>query len=344
MKIAQVAPVWERVPPRKYGGIELVVSLLTEELVRQGHEVTLFATGDAKTKAKLSYVFHTAAPRQYLGNPVPDLMHVGAAFHRADEFDIIQNHAGYSGVTLANFVKTPVLTTLHGIFTDINTPFFKRNKNACFYNSISDEQRKPAPELNYISTIYNAIDTDSYPFEANKKDYFVYISRINKDKGSDVVIDIAKKAGVKLIMAGKIDPGRDTEFFEAHVHPKIDDKQIIYKGEISEKEKRKLFAEAKGFIFPLQWPEPFGLVIPEAMACGTPVISFPYGSLPELVEDGKTGFIVKTNDEMVEAVKKIDQINPQDCRDHTVARFGIARMTGDYLKAYEAIIKKVGKK
>lgn len=344
MRIAQVAPVWERVPPKMYGGIELVVSLLTEELVKRGHDVTLFANGDSETKAKLSYVFKEEPSRAIIGNPVPDLQHATAAFMRADEFDIIHNHDGYSGVAFSNFVKTPVLTTLHGIFTEINTPFFTMYKDSCFYNSISDAQRKPAPDLNYIATVYNAIDINSYKYTPQKEDYFVYVSRITKDKGSDIVIDIAKKAGVKLIMAGKIDPGRDMEYFKTEVEPKVDGEQIIFKGEVSEVEKRDLLAKAKAFVFPLQWNEPFGLVMPEAMACGTPVISFPYGSLPELVINGETGFIVNTNDEMVEAIKKVDQIDPAVCRKHTEERFGIGRMTDDYVNAYEKIIQLLGGK
>lgn len=340
MKIAQVAPVWERVPPRKYGGIELVVALLTDELVKQGHDVTLFATGDSQTKAKLRSVYHTAAPRQLLGNPVPDLYHTTMAFEEAKNFDIIQNHTGYSGIALSNFIDTPVLTTLHGIFTDINTPFFKAFAGSCYYNSISNEQRNHGPKLNYAGTVYNAIDMDSYQFNAKKKDNYVYVSRITKDKGSDVVIRIAKKAGIKLVMAGKIDPGRDTEYFEKEVAPHIDGEQIIFKGEVSEKEKRELLRDAKAFIFPLQWAEPFGLVMPEAMACGTPVISFPYGSVPEVVDNGITGFVVNTEDEMVEAVKKVDEIDPYKCREHAESRFGVPRMAQDYLALYEKIIGK----
>lgn len=337
MKIAQVAPVWERVPPRKYGGIELVVSLLTEELVKQGHDVTLFATGDSQTKAKLHSVYHTAAPREMLGNPVPDLYHTTTAFEEAKNFDVIHNHTGYSGIALSNFIDTPVLTTLHGIFTEINTPFFKAFGNSCSYNSISDEQRKHGPKMNYAGTVYNAIDFNSYPFSDKKKDQFVYLSRITQDKGSDVVIRIAKKAGVKLVMAGKIDPGRDTKYFEEKVHPHIDGKQIIFKGEVSESEKRNLLKDSRAFIFPLQWPEPFGLVMPEAMATGTPVIAFPYGSVPEIVENGITGFVVKTEDEMVEAVKRVDEIDHKECRDHAEKRFGVPRMAADYLELYKKI-------
>ena len=340
MKIAQVAPIWERVPPRKYGGIELVVHLLTEELVKRGHEVTLFATGDSITKAKLKYWYHTPPPRTLLGNPVPDLLHTGQAFLEAHNFDVIHNHAGYTGVALGSFADKPVLNTLHGVFTDINKPFYKAYKKTVYYNSISFEQRKLGPkDLNYIGNVYNAINIDSYPYGDKKKDYFVYLSRISKSKGSDVAVDVAIRAGIKLVVAGKIDPGIDSRFFEKEVAPKIDGKQIIFKGEVSEKEKRVLFKEAKGFIFPLQWSEPFGLVMIEAMAAGTPVISFPFGSIPEVVEDGKTGFVVKDIDAMVEAIGNIDQISPAECRKRVEEKFGVKQMVDAYEELYGKIVR-----
>lgn len=339
MKIAQVAPVWERVPPVKYGGIELVVYLLTEELVRRGHDVTLFATGDSITSASLSSYYH-GPMRDMMGNVIPDLLHVTLAYERADEFDVIHNHAGYSGISLANFVKTPVLTTLHGIFTDINTSFFKTFKDSVHYNSISDEQRKPAPELNYIGTVYNAVDISSYPFSNKKEDYFIYISRVCQLKGTREVIEVAKKAGVKLVMAGKIDAGKDTVYYEEQVKPLIDGEQIKYLGEVTEKQKRELFRDARAFLFPLQWPEPFGLVMIEAMTCGTPVISLPYGSVPEVVKDGVSGFVVKSLDEMVEAIGKLDEIDAQKCHDYVQERFSVTKMTDDYLALYEKMLEK----
>ncbi len=340
MKIAQVAPVWERVPPAKYGGIELIVSLVTEELVKRGHDVTLFATGDSVTSAKLVSWYHTPPPRNVIGSPVPDLRHTGQAFQHADEFDVIHNHTGYTGVVFGSFVKTPVLNTLHGVFTEINKPFYESYKDAVHYSSISYEQRRLGPKgMNYAGNVYNAIDVDSYELGEKKKDYYVYVSRISPSKGSDIVVDVALKAGVKLIMAGKIDPGNDYEFFEQKVAPKIDGKQIIFKGEVSEEEKRTLFREAKGFIFPLQWSEPFGLVMIEAMAAGTPVIAFPLGSVPELVDDGKTGFVVQDIEQMVEAVKRVEEIDPAQCRRTVEARFGIKTMVDGYEELYGKISK-----
>lgn len=339
MKIGMVAPVWERVPPEKYGGIELVVYLLTEELVKRGNQVTLFASGDSITSGELSSVYPKAM-RDLLGNPCPDLHHVGTAFLRAAEYDLIHNHAGYSGIALANFVETPVLTTLHGIFTDINRPFFKAFKNSVYYNSISDEQRRGLPELNYIATVYNAIDISSYEYSSDKKDFFLWLSRISPLKGPDLVIDVAKKAGVKLKMAGKIDAGSDTLFYESKVEPLIDGDQIQYLGEVTEEEKRELMRDARAFLFPITWPEPFGLVMAEAMACGTPVIATRNGSVPEVVADGLTGFVVDSVDEMVAAIKKLDLIEPAKCRQYAEERFGVARMTDDYETIYRQVIEK----
>ncbi len=341
MKIAQLAPVWERVPPVKYGGIEMVVHILTEELVKRGHDVTLFATGDSKTSAKLSSVYHTKPSRKLLieGHEIPDLLHVTSAFKMANEFDLIHNHMGYLGIAMANFVSTPVLTTLHGPFIEANKRFFRTFKDAVYYNSISNAQRKDLTGLNYMGTVYNAIDVDRYEFKSKKKDYFLFLSRITADKGAHTAIDVAKRAGINLIMAGKIDPGPDTEYFEERVYPKIDGKQIKFLGEVTDKRKKELLRDAKAFIFPLQWPEPFGLVIIEAMASGTPVIAFPYGSVPEIVIDGETGFIVNTVEEMVEAVSKVDKIDLFKCRDYAEKKFSAAKMADDYEAIYRKMIK-----
>lgn len=341
MKIAMLAPVWERVPPVRYGGIELVVSLLSDELARRGYDVTLFASGDSVTAAKRSCVYPTAV-RAEMGRPEPDLLHVATAYHRSMDMgvDIVHNHAGYSGVAFASFATMPVLTTLHGGFTDLNLPFFRAFKDSVYYSSVSDEQRRPCPDLNYMATIYNAIDVDSYPFTAEKKDFFVTIGRVTALKGTAVAVEVAKKAGVKLLLAGKIDPGRDMRYFTEKVEPGIDGRQIRWLGEVSEEEKRQLYRDAKGFIFPLQWREPFGLVMVEAMATGTPVIAFPYGAVPEIVADGKTGFLVDTVDEMAEAVRKVDQIDQYECRRHVEEHFSVRRMTDDYLALYEEIVKK----
>ena len=341
MRIAQVAPVWERVPPRRYGGIEVVVSLLTEELIKRGHEVTLFATGDSVTNARLISYYDTPPPRSLLAShdPVPDFIHIGHAFKFAEQFDIIHNHTGCVGTVLGSLTNKPVLDTLHWTFADYNLSFYEAYKDAVFYNSISFEQRRPGPDLNYVGNVYNSIDVDSYQFSQEKGDYFTHIGRISQDKGTDIAVDVALEAGINLVIAGKIDPGKDTRFYEERIAPKVDGKQIIYKGEVPEEEKRTLLRDAKGFIFPLQWAEPFGLVMAEAMASGTPVIAFPFGSVPEIVKNGKTGFVTNDFEQMVEAVKDIESIDPRDCRKQAVEEFCVSRMVDEYEKLYKKVIE-----
>lgn len=215
MRIAQIAPVWERVPPRRYGGIEVVVFHLTEELIRRGHDVTLFATGDSITKARLVSNYDTSPERIHLAqhNPMPDLIHIGKAFKHAEQFDIIHNHTGWIGTVLGSLIDKPVLDTLHWRFSEDNIPFYEAYKDAVFYNSISLGQRESGPDLNYVGNVYNAIDTDSYQFNNDKGDYFIHINRICPDKGTDIAIDVARKADVKLILAGKVDPGGKDELY-----------------------------------------------------------------------------------------------------------------------------------
>lgn len=339
MKILMVAPIWERVPPLKYGGIELVVSLLTEELVRRGHEVTLYATGDALTKAKLKYVYKSAV-RNLMGSSEPALIQAARAFELADEHDVVHNHLGHFGVAFTPFIKTPVLTTLHGIFTPSNREYYKAFNKFGYYNAISRSQRDDMKSLNYAGVVYNAIDIGSYEYREKKKDHFVFISRISELKGAHLAVKLARKAGVKLVLAGKIDKGRDTEYFEKKILPFVDGDQIKYAGEVSEEKKRRLFRDAKAFLFPLQWPEPFGLVMAEAMACGTPVISMPYGSVPEVVRSGTTGIIASDEAGLLKAIRDIDTIDPANCRKRAETLFSVGRMTDDYLALFEKIIAK----
>jgi glycosyltransferase involved in cell wall biosynthesis len=275
-----------------------------------------------------------------MGSTLTDIAHVSHAFDHAGGFDIIQNHAGYLGVALARQAGTPVLTTLHGIFTDKNSPFYERYGEACFYNSISDEQRRQGPQnMRYVGTIYNGIRVESYPYREDKGDFFVNVSRVSPLKGTHVACEMAHNAGVRLIIAGKIDAGADMRYFEEKVEPLLDRDQVIYLGEVSEAEKRRLFAEAKGFLFPLQWDEPFGLVLAEAMACGTPVLSLARGSVPEVVIDGETGFVVGDVDELMGCLSRTSEIDPKACRARAEERFGVKRMTDDYEAAYARILE-----
>lgn len=337
MRIAQLAPIWERVPPVRYGGVELIAALLTDELVRRGHDVTLYASGDSLTKAELRSVRPTPL-RERTGTVVPGIFHSARAFEEAAEFDIIHNHTDLFALAFDRFVSTPVLHTLHGIFTEDNKVIFRRYREL-YYNSISNSQREGLPELNYLATVYNAIDVDSYPFRADKEDYYVFLSRVSPPKAPHLAIEVAQRAGVKLVLAGKVDAGEDTLYFHEKVEPHLDGEDIRFLGEISQEEKRGLFASAKAFIFPLQWAEPFGLVMVEAMAAGTPVIAFPYGSVPELVVDGETGFLVDSLDEMVKVLDKIPQIDPHKCRRWVEERFSVDRIATDYEMLYRDILR-----
>lgn len=336
MKILLISPPWIRVPPIGYGGIEWVVALLADELAKRGQEVTLFATGDSNTKAQLKYVFEKGQTSK-MGITLYDAMQVSEALKMADEFDIIHDHSGFIAVALSHKIKTPMLHTLHGPFTEDTTIFYTHFKDACYFNAISEYQQSCLPILNYLDTTYNAIDVHNYPFSDQKDDYLIMVSRISKLKGTHLAIQIAKELGEKLVLVGKVDP-IDREYFNVQVKPHIDNKQIVFRGEVEENEKRELLKSAKCFVFPIQWPEPFGLVMAEAMACGTPVVAIRNGSSPEVVADGKVGYIVETIDEMAEAVKRTRNIDPRTCRNHVLENFSPEIMADRYEQNYRKIL------
>lgn len=337
MRILLVSPPWIRVPPIGYGGIELVVSLLADELVNRGHDVTLFATGDSITKSKLSYLFEEGQTSK-LGMVTYDAMQVSDALKLADQYDIVHDHSGFLGVAFSHTIKTPMLHTLHGPFTVDTSAFYSHFKDACYFNAISEYQRSCLPTLNYVDTVYNAIDVRNIEYSENKEDYLLLVSRVNQNKGTHLAIQVAKELGERLVLVGKIDPG-DMEYFINQVEPEVDGEQIIFTGEIGDARKKELVKNAKCFVFPLQWPEPFGLVMAEAMAAGTPVVALRNGSTPEVVADGKTGYIVDTLNEMIEAVKRVSEIDPKACRDHVVANFSPEMMADGYENNYRKILE-----
>ncbi|MEA5550529.1 glycosyltransferase family 4 protein [Anabaena cylindrica UHCC 0172] len=340
MKIAQIAPLWERVPPPAYGGIELVVGLLTDELVRKGHEVTLFASGDSLTLAKLISV-HPRALR--LDKTVKDCsiyesLQLASVYERAAEFDIIHSHMGHSPLAYANLVKTPTVHTLHGIFTPDNEKIFSYAKKQP-YVSISNSQREPSLELNYVATVYNGIDVSSYEFYAQPTDppYLAFVGRISPEKGPHLAIEIAKKSGWQLKIAGKVDVV-DIEYFETQIKPQIDGKQIQYLGEANHVQKNVIMGGAVATLFPITWREPFGLVMIESMAAGTPVIAMRMGSTPEIISDGETGFLCNNTQECINAIDKIDRLNRYTCRHYAENRFSLQQMTNGYEALYQQII------
>jgi glycosyltransferase involved in cell wall biosynthesis len=340
MKIAQIAPLWERVPPPAYGGIELVVGLLTDELVRRGHEVTLFASGDSISLAKLVSVH----PRALRLDPdvkeysIYETLELASVYDQAENFDIIHSHMGYGALSYANLVKTPTIHTLHGVFTPDNEKIFKYAKDRP-YVSISNSQREPRLGLNYVATVYNGIDISSYQFHAQPDEppYLAFLGRISPEKGAHLSIEIAKQAGWTLKMAGKID-FVDVEYFEREIKPHIDGEQIQYLGEANHAQKNTLMGGAVATLFPITWREPFGLVMIESMAAGTPVIAMNLGSTLEVIAHGKTGFLCKNTQECISAISKVAELDRSVCRQYARNRFSVEQMTNGYEAVYQQIL------
>ncbi|BAY28257.1 group 1 glycosyl transferase [Nostoc carneum NIES-2107] len=339
MKIAQVAPLWERVPPPTYGGIELVVSHLTDELVRRGHEVTLFASGDSQTLANLEAVYPQALRldphvKEYA---VYEMLELSQVYQRAKEFDIIHSHVGISALSLASLVPTPTVHTLHGSFTNDNRKVYSHHQKQP-YISISNAQRQV--DLNYFGTVYNGINPDDYPFKAQPQEpeYLAFLGRFSPEKGPHHAIAIAKQTGWRLKMAGKID-AVDSKFFEQEIAPHIDGQQIQYLGEVNHAEKAELLGNAAITLFPITWQEPFGLVMIESMATGTPVIAINLGSVPEVIAHGETGFICQNYEQMAQMIPQALNLNRQTCRQYVENKFSVSQMVNGYEAVYEQIIK-----
>ena len=340
MKIAQVSPLYESVPPKLYGGTERVVAYLTEELIRQGHEVTLFASGDSITNARLVAACDRALR---LDENVKDslahhFVQLEQVFEEAENFDIVHFHAGYLHFPLFLRQTTPFVTTLHGRL-DLGdlVPLYRRYKDVPLV-SISDHQRMPLEWANWQGTVYHGLPTDLLTPGSGSGDYLAFIGRISVEKRVDRAIEIAQRAGMKLKIAAKIDAA-DREYYHDNVEHLLDDPLVECIGEVDDAGKQDLLGGAYALLFPIDWPEPFGLVIIEAMACGTPVIAFRRGSVPELIEDGVTGFIVDDIDEAVAALAKIKDFDRRRCREVFEERFSAPRMTSDYLKLFARMIE-----
>lgn len=340
MKIAQLAPLWERVPPPAYGGIELVVGLLTDELVRRGHEVTLFASGDSISLAKLTSVH----PRALRLDPtikdygIYEMLNLASVYERAEEFDIIHSHIGHGALAYANLVKTPTVHTLHGTFNPDNEKMFSFGKKQPYVN-ISNAQREPRLGLNYVATVYNGIDVSSYEFHSQPEDppYLAFLGRMSPEKGAHLAIEIAKKAGWHLKMAGKIDVV-DVEYFEKEIKPHIDGEQIEYLGEANHTQKNALMGGAVATLFPITWREPFGLVMIESMASGTPVIAMKLGSTEEVISHGKTGFLCNNIQDCISAIDRVIELDRYACRQYVENLFSVKHMTDGYEAVYQQII------
>ncbi len=340
MKIAQVAPLYESVPPKLYGGTERVVSYLTEELVDQGHDVTLFASADSITAAELRPQSRRALRLEQLEvDPLPDhLLMLSEVIADANEFDVIHFHTGYLQLPLLRLTKTPAVTTMHGRMDIPSLQRTLRAYRAERFVSISDHQRGPATWLGWERTIYHGLPHDYFELVEEPGSYLAFLGRISPEKRVDRAIEIAKRAGIPLRVAAKVDP-YDQEYFEAEIRPLLDDPLVEYVGEISDAEKGAFLGNARALLFPIDWPEPFGLVMIEAMACGTPVIAYPMGSVPEILTDGKTGRHVRSIDEAVRAVEAIDSLSRRRCREEFEERFTARRMAQDHVALYRHLME-----
>ena len=341
LRIAVLAPPWFPVPPTGYGGIELVVSLLADGLVEAGHDVTLFASGDSLTKATLAYVFESA-PSEQIGRGLPDLRHALSCYSRADEFDVINDHSGMTAAAVGGLVDTPVLHTVHGPL-DVHEAQDAYGSIAevapgVGLISISENQRRPMPDLPWVATIPNAIDLSLYPCKPHRGEYLLFLGRFSPDKGAHRAIAVAMELGLPLKMAGKNRELKERQYFAEFVVPHVGHAGIEYLGEVSHGEKVELLQDARATLFPIEWEEPFGLVMVESMACGTPVIGTRHGAVPEVIEDGRSGIIVDSSRQMAAALERADELDPMECRSYVEERFAPERMVGDYVDAYTAAL------
>lgn len=334
MKIAMLAPIAWRTPPRHYGPWERVVSLLTEGLAKKGIDVTLFATGDSITSAKLEYI----CPLPYEEDPgidpkVWEALHIAHVFERADDFDLIHNHYDFMPLVFSRLIKTPLLTTIHGFSSSRILPVYRQYQDRSYYVSISDADR--SPELSYISTIYHGIDLQEFTFQKDPGEYLLYFGRIHPDKGTREAIEIARQSGFRLYMAGII---QDKEYFNQQVAPYVDNETVFYLGSVGPAQRNELLGRAFALLHPIHFKEPFGLSVIEAMACGTPVIAFNKGSMPEVIRHGETGFLVNNVQEARQALLHIPAVRRSKCRDWVAEYFSVERMVDEYTEVYRQLI------
>jgi len=339
MRIAQVAPLYESVPPKLYGGTERVVSYLTEELVRQGHQVTLFASGDSVTQARLVEACSRSLrlDQECVDQLAHHIVLLEQVFRQASAFDLIHFHIDYLHFPLSVRQHIPTVTTLHGRLDlpDL-VPVYKMFPSMPVV-SISDAQRAPLPLINWLGTVYHGLPEDLYTLREAPGTYLAFLGRIAPEKGVEQAIAIAQQAGMPLKIAAKVDRA-DREYFREVVRPLLKNPLVEYVGEVGGDHKDAFLGEAYALLFPIDWPEPFGLVMIEAMACGTPVIACPRGSVPEVLEDGVTGWIVEGIEEAVQAVERVPTLSRARCRQVFEERFSASRMAQDYLRIYKTLL------
>jgi glycosyltransferase involved in cell wall biosynthesis len=334
VRVAVLAPISWRCPPRHYGPWELFASLLTEGLVARGHDVTLFATADSITGARLKSVVPTGWSEDATIEPkVAECLHISDVFERSDEFDVIHNSFDFLPLTYAGLVATPVVTTIHGFSSPRIVPVFVKYNDRTTYVAISDADRHPA--LDYAATIHHGIDTDRFEHHPEPGSYLAYFGRIHPDKGATAAIDAAAEAGLPLLMAGII---QDADYFNSEVAPHIDGDRVRYLGPVRAEDRSAFLGGARALLHLIDFDEPFGLSVIEAMACGTPVVAFNRGSMPELIDDGVTGMLVRDVPTAVRAVQKTSALDRDTIRAVAVERFGVDRMVDQYVAVYARAI------
>jgi len=335
MKIAMLSPLSWRTPPRHYGPWENIVSLLTEQLVAMGVDVTLFATGDSLTHGKLAWV----CERPYSEDPTIDpkvweCLHIAELFQRADEFDLIHNHYDFLPLSYSGFTHTPVVTTIHGFSSPAILPVYKKYNASTHYVAISEADK--SAELDYIATIHHGIDLNQFTYRQQAGDYLLFLGRIHPDKGVHDAIEVAGKTGKRLVIAGIV---QDEAYFREQLEPCIDGSKVEYIGPVGPDKRQEIMAGALALLHLIHFDEPFGLSVVESMACGTPVIAYDRGSMPELIQNGSTGFIVDDLDAAVQAVSKINMLDRRACRDEVERRFTCQRMAHEYVAVYHRILE-----
>ncbi len=345
MKIAQIAPLIERVPPKKYGGTERVIYALTEELVRRNHDVTLFATADSITSARLVSVFpkslRESRVKEVYGPNAWSMLNIGLAYQMQKKFDIIHDHNNAISLPTANIAQTPVVMTLHGAFNVSNIRLFQSLNNS-FFVCISKSQSASLSKIPVAQTIYNGLAMNHYPFSTKPEKYLLCVGRISIEKGIHYAIEVAEYLNLPLIIAAKLEPS-DSGYYRYYIEPNLSS-DIRWIGEVDEKQRNLLMSKALCVLHPVTWKEPFGLTLIESMACGTPVIGFRKGSIPEIIQHGKTGFVVEDAEEMAEAITHLPSISRHYCRSYALSNFSAHRMADEYEDLYEKIIKKIKSK
>lgn len=336
MKAAILSPVAWRTPPRHYGPWEQVASNIAEGLIKRGVDVTLFATGDSITAGKLESICESGYEEDRSRDAkVLECLHISNLMEKAHQFDIIHNNFDFLPLTYSRLINTPMITTIHGFSSQQIIPVYKKYNDNNYYVSISNSDRNP--ELNYLATVYNGLNTDEFQFNEHPEDYLLYFGRIHPDKGTAEAIEIARKSNRKLLIAGIV---QDENYFKEKIEPQLDDDQVVYIGSAGPDKRNALLGNAIALLHPINFAEPFGLSVAESMLCGTPVIAFNKGSMPELIKNHETGFLVDNIEEAADAVDELKNIQRKSCMNWASSQFSTDKMADDYFRLYQQILNK----